>query len=596
MCFFPMVLVLLLLLHLPSGASSESGTQRRKLDAFTITLRPLTEALTLEEATTVRNAVETVLSTFLQYNNNNNNNSNSRSGYSWPQGTSVTYVGLARVLENTLAEESAVQVTMDGLVYFSDTSSDLPDGLAMLQIVQKALTPASLMEALQPFFPTLTSAALDLRSFEVLDPTTKPTLAPQEEEDEEDTYDDTNTDTDTDVNQEDLIVGIAKGTPSSTSTTDSGNTGIIVGTAVAGLAFVLLSVILLSLHARRSKVTHTTTEYQDACWRRTNNDDDEKEDQKGVRPSPTKTDSTSHSSQTTPSRRMIDVERPQQHPGASGLSRIFTKPSNTTNTNTASRQTTHQMMDDDDEDTDADASSSSLDFNVDDLISEFDMDSIVTIQPHIIAVEPVESFQQQRQPYYLKKDMLQSDAYYASSSPSTRNILSPYGYTNADTYNCALAPTDVSAATLALKPRQNRFVSPPSLLVPKLAWWGHPRKKPDDVQSSDAGDSTTFGGDWDPDDQSVGGCTTSSDSNPTTIHHPSSMYSQTHPGFHAATVENKDEQTLLQHSLRNESYKMQRLRTPTTTSTKLTTKLGFRSDDEDISSSEDDYESSIIIL
>jgi hypothetical protein len=58
---------------------------------------------------------------------------------------------------------------------------------------------------------------------------------------------------------------------------------------------------------------------------------------------------------------------------------------------------------------------------------------------------------------------------------------------------------------------------------------------------------------WDPDDASMSGTSVAS----------------TDIGTEFSFITNKDEQSLLQHSLRNESYKMQRLRTPPPPSLKL---------------------------
>jgi hypothetical protein len=89
------------------------------LEAFTITLGPFIVVLLMEQATAVRNNVEPLLSDFLM-------------DYSWAPETSVTYFGLARVLESTVSND-AIQVTMDGLVYFSDTVTGIPDSAGMNQ-------------------------------------------------------------------------------------------------------------------------------------------------------------------------------------------------------------------------------------------------------------------------------------------------------------------------------------------------------------------------------------------------------------------------------------------------------------------------------
>jgi hypothetical protein len=463
---------------------TQAQTQRRKLDAFTITLHPMEEALTTDQASTVRNSVENVLQEFFQ------------SGYSWPQGTAVTYVGLARVLENTLADESSVQVTMDGLIYFTDKSSP-PDEAFLLRVLAKALTPNTLLETLLPSFPQLETAALDLH-FLSPPPTGTPTRDPTEQEEDDPTT---------------TINGIIK-EPTPTESTKSGQIGIIVGGILAGLAFVLFGLLLFSMQMKRSKVT-STDHYEDA-WKT------ETVQRRTMAPSPPKTDVTDRSDE--------DIERPE---ATSYLNLQVGK---------------MQMMDDD--------LSSCLDFNVDDLVCDFD-EAAIQIQPHIIAVKSVESFEHRRQQQHvLKKDML--DSMNTSLKPHWSQN------TNDKTYPCALEPTDVSAATLAIKTRQS---STPSL-IPKVAWWTT-TKRPIDVQSDDTG---TFGGDWDPDDQS-------------------SMASGTSDVFLKATVENKDEQSLLHHSLRNESYKMQRLRTP-----QIQQHMMIHLDDTGSDETSDDFDSPMMIL
>jgi hypothetical protein len=110
--------------------------------------------------------------------------------------------------------------------------------------------------------------------------------------------------------------------------------------------------------------------------------------------------------------------------------------------------------------------------------------------------------------------------------------------------HCVLEPTDVSAATLAEVglSRQTSIRSDSSrqsYLVPKVIQnlWSRDQKA-EEVSSVEGG--SNFSG-WDPDDTS-------------------SIASE--DIFFSSNIPNPAEQSLLQHSLRNESYKMQRLRTP----------------------------------
>jgi hypothetical protein len=388
---------------------------------------------------------------------------------------------------------------MDGLVYFSDTSTGIPDSAGMNELVRKALTPAALVEALKTDLSELTSAILEVDD-EVVDmpsseyayaseaPSHSPTLQPQV----------------------DVIAGIVEeSTPMQTQS--SNNVVVLAGTILAGTVALLFGIFLLSLHLKRSKVM--TTEWKT---------EDVQEKQKQL-PSPTKTVATG----TTEDDDNDDIDIERNVVPTSCIGNLFT---------TGRLQT--QMMEDD---------LSELDFNVDDLVSDFD--DTVSIQPHIIAVEPVESFEHART-HILKKDMLDM---------SMGKV--PYWQgTNDKTHPCALEPTDVSAATLAIKTRSS---TRHSSLVPKVSWWAQQPR--DDVESG--GNTTDFeGGDWDPDDHSIA------------TDDQSAVFS--------AIVENKDEQSLLQHSLRNESYKMQRLRTPD--------KITVEHDDHS-SSNDDDYDSICIL-
>ena len=462
MKYLPKVLTLLMFFRI------SYATKRTKLDAFTITLRPFQDVLSAEQVTAVRDNVETVLSGYLF-------------DYDWTPGTSVTYVGLARVLENTLSDD-AVQIKMDGLVYFGDNSTSIPSSADMNPLILEALSPEALGEALNPVLVGLITAVLDVDM-----PSEAPTMAPSSEP------------------QEDSAASILQSAPKQSK---SPSTGSLVGMVLSGTAIVIVVIVLLTLHLRRSKVMTAEWETEHV--------------QQKQAPSPTKTEAT-----TTHDDNDEDLESNGVIP-TSRLGNLFT---------TGRLQT--QMMEDD---------LSELDFNVDDLVSDFD--DTVSIRPHIIAVEPVESFEHART-HVLKKDML-----------DTSTGIVKYGHgANDKTHPCALEPTDVSAATLAVKTQSSNSRSN-STLIPKVSWWAQQPR--DEIESID--DTTDFaGGDWDPDDHSL-----STDAQSI--------------GF-TATVENKDEQSLLHHSLRNESYKLQRLRTPENMA------IGY----DDHSSSNDGFDSTLIL-
>jgi hypothetical protein len=512
-----MALALLALVVTVSYA--EQGPQRTMLEAFTITLTPFENVLSNQETTKVRNTVETLLSNFLTV-------------YPWPTGTSVTFVGLARVLENTVNND-AVQVTMDGLVYFSITGNSNanmatapPDSAAMNLLLQRALTPEALLEALLGDFSDLTAAELDVHNMvmPLALPSAAPSLAPSTLPPQ----------VDVDV----VVAGIVEATTPMQET--QSNTGGLVGMVLGGIVALLCGIVLLSLLLkRRSKVmTEWNTEDVHVLPVR----------EKRQLPSPTKTVATSRT----------EEDNDYSYGSNDNVERNVIPTSCLGNLFTTRFQTTTQMMNEDE--------LSELDFNMDDLVSDFD--DTVSIQPHIIAVEPVESFEHARSKHVLKKDMLDM---------SMMGSAVPYWLGTSDkTHPCALEPTDVSAATLAIKTKSKSTTNTRrSSLVPKVSWWSNAQQSQqprDGFESSNDAD-TSFGGgcDWDPDDHSI-----------------ATMEDRSNNNVFLATVENKDEQSLLQHSLRNESYKMQRLRTPD----RITV---MHHDDQYSSDDEHDYDATCIL-
>jgi hypothetical protein len=198
----------------------------------------------------------------------------------------------------------------------------------------------------------------------------------------------------------------------------------------------------------------------------------------------------------------------------------------------------------------------------------------------------------------LKKDMMMNreDISYWNQRPPLKNT------TDKVADNCVLTPTDHSAATLAIahsakvtlaniatttpslplsRPRPvSPSPSPPSRqsglrsisLTPKfpmISWMraDNTKNKPGSggYTSSDADDNNTFGNleqdhlDWDPDDTSVGYA--ASDTSVSDVFTPTTGGSSNTENNHR-----NDKSSLLSHHpsfQRNESYKLQRLRTPT---------------------------------
>mmetsp|Transcript_7820 Transcript_7820/g.22961 ORF Transcript_7820/g.22961 Transcript_7820/m.22961 type:complete len:777 (+) Transcript_7820:400-2730(+) len=86
----------------------------------------------------------------------------------------VTYVGLAQILENKYTEQGA-ELTMNGLVYFAEGSKNIPDENELLQTMERdALGDSALVvEALKDYFPSLQLVTVET-SVATLPPTNEP--------------------------------------------------------------------------------------------------------------------------------------------------------------------------------------------------------------------------------------------------------------------------------------------------------------------------------------------------------------------------------------------------------------------------------------
>jgi hypothetical protein len=156
----------------------EYGPIRRRINSFTIKLEPFVNGLTNEEAITVRNTIESIIQSYFfevqpwaTIDNSDNSNDigddsttgNNNDGAATTTTTttaaagSVTYVGLAQILENRQTEDNqGVQLTMNGLIYFAEGSQDIPDETELLEMMERqALSPEAVVEALKADFPCL---------------------------------------------------------------------------------------------------------------------------------------------------------------------------------------------------------------------------------------------------------------------------------------------------------------------------------------------------------------------------------------------------------------------------------------------------------
>ena len=176
------------------------GPIRRRIDSLTIELEPFEKSLTDQEAVIVRNVIESLLQDYffevqpwvVQTETEKSlsdssdrevekigDGGNSASDLPASQSASVTYVGLAQILENKQTEDqTGVVVTMNGLVYFAEGSKNIPDEDELLQMMEEQALGDSqvVVDALRDFFPTQQPLVVTVKT-----PTTKPpTSAPVE--------------------------------------------------------------------------------------------------------------------------------------------------------------------------------------------------------------------------------------------------------------------------------------------------------------------------------------------------------------------------------------------------------------------------------
>lgn len=142
-----------------------TGPIRRRIKSLTVKLEPFAKSLTDEEAVSVRNAIESLLQDYFfevqpwavkpevssdEEQLEGDSEDGSGSG-------SVTYVGLAQILENKQTEDhNGVELTMNGLVYFAEGSRNIPDENELLRTMEEQALGDSevVVEALKDVFPT----------------------------------------------------------------------------------------------------------------------------------------------------------------------------------------------------------------------------------------------------------------------------------------------------------------------------------------------------------------------------------------------------------------------------------------------------------
>jgi hypothetical protein len=158
---------------------ADNGPIRRRINSFTVKLEPFVNVLTDEEAIIVRNTIESIIQSYffevqpwattvnsensndigddITAGNNNDATATTTTTTTTAAAGSVTYVGLAQILENRQTEDNqGVQLTMNGLIYFAEGSQDIPDETELLETMERqALSPEAVVEALKADFPSL---------------------------------------------------------------------------------------------------------------------------------------------------------------------------------------------------------------------------------------------------------------------------------------------------------------------------------------------------------------------------------------------------------------------------------------------------------
>ncbi|CAJ1933549.1 unnamed protein product [Cylindrotheca closterium] len=518
---------LLLLLLLPQHVRAVS---RLRLTGLRVGLAPASRGLTNEESYLLRDTVQIILEDMLL-----RNSPNRRTPNDWPD---ISSIGLERILENSVSSDGILTLTVDGLVYFSfsDNASPTNDEFSTY-IEEELLTPSLLLEAITSTsidddfpFQNFTRVALWENFYNVPSsaPTTLPTLSPT-------------------VLQTTLSPTVLQTTLSPTTLQTTPQTTISPTTLQTTVQNTLLPTVAPPLN----KAPEPTGQLDDFVEDVPENDDDEEIIigaaiaggiaiflalvvflcQRHTRPLqrvsegsippavPTKTNNIA-TDKTVRSDEESNIQKSKGGEVRSGQG-MFNSVVDTTL------------------DMDAMSDESFGDYTFDD---DLGFEGAAKIQPDIVAPQRQDSFG--HRVYNIQKDMMESSAISKAVTAKQPKSLLGLPPTPATDDNCILEPTDVSAARLAEAgsfSRQSSRLSDSGRrsLVPKHIEnvWGQERKTAE-IASVD-GDSEYSG--WDPDDAS-------------TI--------ESQDVFLNSNVPDPAGQSLLHQSVRFESYKMQRLRTP----------------------------------
>eukprot|EP00531_Pseudo-nitzschia_arenysensis_P006463 CAMPEP_0116137416 /NCGR_PEP_ID=MMETSP0329-20121206/12236_1 /TAXON_ID=697910 /ORGANISM="Pseudo-nitzschia arenysensis, Strain B593" /LENGTH=795 /DNA_ID=CAMNT_0003632329 /DNA_START=264 /DNA_END=2651 /DNA_ORIENTATION=- len=431
-----------------------SGPIRRRIQSLTIKLEPFETSLTNQEAINVRNAIESLLKDYffevqpwaeeeesstetieqnsLENNNNSNRNSiHDSSNYrdsesnTAPKG-SVTYIGLAQILENKQTE-GGVELSMNGLVYFAEGSERIPDEDELLQTMEtQALGDSKAMaEALQDFFPQQQQLVVTVKT-----PFTEtPELPIVEEQDNLSSTVVIDVPETVDAPWVDEQVGQLEPSQSNqlvgapgNSTTSSLNSGVIGGgIAVAVLALVVL-VGLFAVRRRRFRKGGDAKEYLVGVMTSSSDDDDV---ENGFSPRSSLQDDWKVNSNSPPRMQNETEALPRPQNNARFLSKAFQRKSpvaekhlDMVNSAQTVRKSIPEPTFENPENTDVNMSNFEF---TDDGSSDFD--DVVSIRPHMLNLQSLESFEEQHTNMTHNEIVVQKDMLGSSFEEAPTNLL-----------------------------------------------------------------------------------------------------------------------------------------------------------------------------
>lgn len=410
----------------------------------------------------------------------------------------ITSIGLERILENSVSDDGVIRLSVDGLVYFSFSDNAVPTSEEFSTYLEEDLLTPSVL------LNAITSTSIDgVSPFQNF---TRISLW-------ENFYEPpSNSPTTLPTNSPTRLLQQLSMAPTANLRKISKSTGnkihdddeIIIGAAIAGGIALFLTLVACLFHRYTQ---------------------------------PPQKSSKGHDTITPP------VKEPSKDPKLSTDKTVSDEESNVQKSNDRDVPCAQHGMFGKIVDTTLDMEDDMSDESFGDATFDDDLGfASKTIQPDIVTPNHRQDSFGHRA-VFIQKDMMESCVVSkATTAKQPKSLLGLPPARPVPDDHCLLEPTDLSAAGLAEAGRQTSRLSDSGRrsLVPKPIenMWGQERKTT--VRSVDGDEESEYSG-WDPDDAS-------------------SIESQ--DAFLTSNIPNPAEQSLLHHSVRFESYKMQRLRTP----------------------------------